>query len=56
MRRMITGKQQEFVDELGEKIIIQDNNIIMSDLPTSDPKIKGALWNDNGTLKISAGE
>lgn len=25
-------------------------------LPTSDPEVEGALWNDNGTLKISAGE
>ena len=25
-------------------------------LPTSDPGVQGALWNDNGTLKISAGE
>ena len=25
-------------------------------LPTSDPGVEGALWNDNGTLKISAGK
>lgn len=25
-------------------------------LPTSDPQVEGALWNDNGVLKISAGE
>lgn len=24
-------------------------------LPTTDPHVAGALWNDNGTLKISAG-
>ena len=24
-------------------------------LPTSDPGVKNALWNDNGTLKISSG-
>lgn len=29
--------------------------IILSDLPTSDPSIVGQLWNDSGTLKISAG-
>lgn len=29
--------------------------IIMDDLPTSDPVVAGQLWNDNGTLKISAG-
>ena len=27
----------------------------MDNLPTSDPAIAGQLWNDNGTLKISAG-
>ena len=25
-------------------------------LPTSDPEVEGAVWNDNGVLKISAGE
>lgn len=25
-------------------------------LPTSDPGVEGAVWNDNGVLKISAGE
>ena len=24
-------------------------------LPTSDPAITGALWNDSGTVKVSAG-
>ena len=32
-----------------------NNNIIMPNLPTSDPTIAGALWNDSGTLKVSAG-
>ena len=26
-----------------------------ADLPTSDPAIVGAFWNDNGVLKVSAG-
>ena len=30
-------------------------HIILDDLETSDPAIAGALWNDGGTLKISAG-
>lgn len=36
---------------------ITDNgvNIIVEGLPTSDPAVANALWNDNGTLKISAG-
>ena len=29
--------------------------IILSNLPTSDPTVAGALWNDSGTLKVSAG-
>jgi len=32
-----------------------DGTIIMSNLPTSDPVNAGQLWNDSGTLKISAG-
>ena len=30
-------------------------NILMTRLPTSDPSVAGQLWNDSGTLKISAG-
>jgi hypothetical protein len=29
--------------------------VIMRGLPTSDPTNAGQLWNDSGTLKISAG-
>ena len=28
---------------------------ILNNLPTSDPNVSGAIWNDNGTLKISNG-
>jgi hypothetical protein len=28
---------------------------ILENLPTGDPEIAGAIYNDNGTLKISAG-
>jgi len=31
------------------------SNIILGDLPTSDPGIEGVLWNDEGTPKISTG-
>jgi hypothetical protein len=36
----------------------EDEGLIIIDqyLPTEDPEVAGALWNDNGTLKISAGE
>lgn len=29
--------------------------VILSGLPTSDPTVAGQLWNDTGTLKVSAG-
>lgn len=37
-------------------IQIDSHGISMPELPTSDPEIEGVLWNDNGVLKISAGE
>lgn len=30
-------------------------NVFIMNLPTSDPQKAGALWNDNGTLKVSNG-
>ena len=30
-------------------------SISMTALPTSDPTVAGRLWNDAGTLKVSAG-
>ena len=30
-----------------------DGNIILNNLPTTNPSVTGALWNDGGTLKIS---
>lgn len=29
--------------------------VILQDLPTTDPVVEGQLWNDTGTLKVSAG-
>ena len=29
--------------------------VIMANLPTSDPTVAGQLWNDTGTVKVSAG-
>ena len=29
--------------------------ITLSDLPTEDPTVAGVLWNDSGTVKVSAG-
>ena len=33
----------------------QSGKVMATDLPTSDPNNAGQLWNDNGTVKISAG-
>jgi hypothetical protein len=33
----------------------RDGLILLQNLPTADPVVTGALWNDGGTLKISAG-
>lgn len=38
----------------GTRLLSVGNGIFM-DLPTSDPVVAGRIWNDNGTLKISAG-
>jgi len=34
---------------------IKTIKVLMPNLPTSDPSVAGQLWNDSGTLKISAG-
>ena len=36
------------------KDIIMKGTLKIESLPTSDPSDTGALWNDNGTVKISA--
>lgn len=36
--------------------LFSETNVFIYGLPTSDPGVAGALWNDNGVLKISAGE
>ena len=35
---------------------IYANNVILANLPTTDPGVKGALWNDGGIVKISSGK
>ena len=37
------------------KRFVSSGTVILSNLPTSDPTNAGQLWNDSGTLKISAG-
>jgi hypothetical protein len=36
-------------------VAITPIKIMMANLPTSDPSNAGQLWNDSGTLKVSAG-
>ena len=51
------------VDDLveGTKVIVGvewttiTNILLLPELPTSNPAIAGALWNDSGTVKVSAG-
>jgi hypothetical protein len=46
---------------LGGNVVIRGgqamsgNGLILVEVPTEDPQVPGALWNDAGTLKISAG-
>lgn len=46
-----TGAQAVF----GPLDTVMPGSVTMSGLPTSDPAVAGRLWNDGGTLKISAG-
>lgn len=36
-------------------VVVQDGGVRLPSLPTSNPGVAGELWNDSGTLKISAG-
>ncbi len=40
----------------GNKYAEIDGGLQINALPTTDPAIAGRLWNDNGTVKVSAGE
>ena len=63
---IITGTLSN--DRLNANVSITNNNetisgnkewtsdtLKMTNLPTSDPAVAGQLWNDNGTVKVSAG-
>lgn len=43
------------ISDAGLVTINATNSIVLSNLPTSDPVNAGELWNDSGTLKVSAG-
>lgn len=50
-----TKRNINFPDSNGEVMVNDSGKVMASDLPTSDPSNEGQLWNDNGTVKISAG-
>ena len=44
------------IEKIGaDRKISFSGNFVLSSLPTSDPVISGALWNDAGTVKVSTG-
>lgn len=50
-----TGELEVLFDLDVSGDITASGNIDFSGLPTSDPVVAGRLWNDSGTLKVSAG-
>ena len=51
-----TSKRRiNFPDQDGEVMVNESGKVMATDLPTSDPSNTGQLWNDSGTVKISAG-
>ena len=51
-----TGRRDiVFPDQSGTVMVNESGKVMASDLPTSDPSNAGQLWNDSGTVKISAG-
>ena len=50
-----TKRNIDLPDDNGTLMINNNGKVMATDLPTSDPSNAGQLWNDNGTVKISAG-
>ena len=48
----VTG---DVIGEVAATDLSASGTVILSALPTSDPTVAGQLWNDAGTLKVSAG-
>lgn len=42
------------IDQLGNTHV-KNGLLVLDNLPTADPAVKGAVWNSNGTLMVSAG-
>ena len=49
------GPKISFPDQSGSVMLNESGKVMAADLPTSDPSNAGQLWNDSGTVKISAG-
>ena len=43
------------ISDAGQISINANGNLVITNLPTSDPLNAGELWNDSGTMKVSAG-
>ena len=59
-KTLVTGsatakRQISFPDQSGTVMVNESGKVMATDLPTSDPGNTGQLWNDSGTVKISAG-
>jgi len=59
-KTLVTGsatakRQISFPDQSGTVMVNESGKVMATDLPTSDPSNTGQLWNDSGTVKISAG-
>ena len=50
-----TKRNINLPDDNGTLMINNSGKVMATDLPTSDPSNAGQLWNDSGTVKISAG-
>jgi hypothetical protein len=51
-----TARDMEFQTDGVTRITLRANGaILFSGIPTTNPNVAGQLWNDGGTLKISAG-
>ena len=50
-----TKRNIDLPDDNGTLMVNNSGKVMATDLPTSDPSNAGQLWNDNGTVKISAG-
>jgi hypothetical protein len=51
-----TARDMEFQTDGVTRITLKANGaILFSGIPTTNPNVAGQLWNDGGTLKISAG-